>query len=184
MCCGLCVVSVNILRWKGCWIPSCSQVFWETCIWCAAINTHTLLSVGLSKERIKCFLPQHRNSLSVLSPPSCWGGAVTEQHRGHLGARQGELSAAASWVPEWFWGPSPAARCLCVPSPLQDSPAQPPHRQPLAALCRHCVGQHACSGTEVCPQHNPWHHVLLHTAPTSSPLFHLPLHHSAPWLTF
>ena len=27
-------------------------------------------------------------------------------------------------------------------------------------------------------------HVLLLTAPTSSPLFHLPLHHSATWLTF
>jgi len=34
---------------------------------------------------------------------------------------------------------------LYVHSYLQDSSASLTHRQPLAAMCRHCVGQHAPS---------------------------------------
>ena len=143
--------------------------------------THTLCCQWvLRKERINCFLTQPRNSLIVLSSPSCWGEAVTEQHRGHLGAGQGEHSAAGCWVPGCFWGPSPATRCLRVPSLLQDSPTPQTHRQSPAALCRHCVGQHACSGTEVCPQHSPWHHMSSFSQHLLPPLYFIFLFISVP----
>jgi len=69
---------------------------------------------------------------------------VTEQHGGPLGAGQGEQGAAGRSVPECFCGPSPAARCLRVPSPLQDSPTPPSHRQPWQ-LCAGTVWGSICA---------------------------------------